>query len=907
MAADLLPAVNFDQFWVTTAAAHPELQGLQVDCDPQGVPHLWCGRRAVVYRIRTIDGRVRALRVVRNDDPGRLSHYAEAREFLRRYPAPGLVDCRCLTTETGSSADGNLVFLMDWAPGITLGAYVDEQVQAGRGEALLRLAERWRELCRALDARGIVHGDLEPGNILVQPDGGLMLIDYDGLAAPSQMGRSTIEAGTAPFQHPERKAHTALFSGLDRYSTLLIYVALRALAADPTLRVRYSTVRPYVPLLFQDDDFTSPDAPLFADLAASSDEQVRELAYYLCEVRSGPLADVPSLDESLLWCNSVGSLLAQRDFDGAAALVARLGSQERLDPRLLPALDDAWRRVERRYELERALETNEAGKIAAAYVPELLDDYPAAAVAVQRARQVLEGEHALQGMRAAIDERRWQDFVELWNERRGLVEGLASAQPLRRLHDDLITVVRLEALVDDPLADDRVIGAQWQAVHAEGEPPAVERLRQAWERRIARRELFEKITQLVAVAGRSPTFQGDKELRDAWKEAEATGETRLPSLRAHYRLAKRRMGRLQWLNDLSRSPTLLGEQQIAACSRYLPRDYHPKLPGRIQLAQRRLDAVRILHAALTEPISERALAEAAAGLVATRGEALIDEGQRARVELAHRRVALIDALEACRALPLDQRDRRVIEGWNDVLPLDCPDAAGVRPLWNEAHERLDLLAQIRERMEQTDGDDVERLLADPRLNGYPVDVELESLFAAYRERLRQARLRRRHDLVQAILEHEPERFRQAFDRELVAELCVQVPQHQRIVAAWTEREILPRDKSGLSCEPVGGVQWRGSCRCRITWTWPASTVTDRCEVALSRDVPTPRSIPEDLDLLDRRTLDRDPRTTETPSVEFNVPCERFGATVVVWPVIDLGFQTFYGEPLTLGQLRPPDQ
>ena len=65
--------------------------------------------------------------------------------------------------------------------------------------------------------------------------GRFTLVDYDCLAVPALMGQTNLEVGLPAYQHPGRAAGTTLFPGLDNFSALVIYVALRALAAEPSL------------------------------------------------------------------------------------------------------------------------------------------------------------------------------------------------------------------------------------------------------------------------------------------------------------------------------------------------------------------------------------------------------------------------------------------------------------------------------------------------------------------------------------------------------------------------------------------------------------------------------------------------------------------------------------------------
>jgi len=60
--------------------------------------------------------------------------------------------------------------------------------------------------------------------------------------------------------------------------------------------------------------------------------------------------------------------------------------------------------------------------------------------------------------------------------------------------------------------------------------------------------------------------------------------------------------------------------------------------------------------------------------------------------------------------------------------------------------------------------------------------------------------------------------------------------------------------------------------------------------------------PDDLDLLDRQVIAREEWETGGGSRVIACP-ERFaGCYVVVWAVVDLGFHSFFSQPLVLGRL-----
>jgi hypothetical protein len=310
---------------------------------------------------------------------------------------------------------------------------------------------------------------LQHGNILVSKEGHLKLVDYDCMAVPELMGLRNLEMGLAPYQHPARNAETYLFPGLDNYSALVIYVALRALAADTTLWARHVEACEYDKLLFKQTDFNDPSSSvLYRDLMASPDEQVRDLTHYLFQLISYGLYDIPPIDEVLLWCNSVEELLGAHEWDKAVQLVQRMGPSEQIPQHLVPLVDLAYRRVACRQALEAALEKGDEEEIRRAYVPQLLDDYPAAAPLVEQARAVVQVGQILDQLKAAHQAQQWEAFLEIWNTHQNVLATRESARPFREEATRLLTVDSIRRLLSDRRAEDQAILDAWNYLQTLG-------------------------------------------------------------------------------------------------------------------------------------------------------------------------------------------------------------------------------------------------------------------------------------------------------------------------------------------------------------------------------------------------------------------------------------------------------
>src|SRR4029077_7833074 len=121
---------------------------------------------------------------------------------------------------------------------------------------------------------------------------------------------------------------------------------------------------------------------------------------------------------------------------------------------LLPLVDLAQRRVACRQALEAALAKGDEEEIRRAYVPQLLDDYPAAAPLVEQARGAVQVGAILEQLRLARQAQQWDAFTELLNANQNLLTHRESAKPYRDEANRLLTVDSLRRLMNDKRAED---------------------------------------------------------------------------------------------------------------------------------------------------------------------------------------------------------------------------------------------------------------------------------------------------------------------------------------------------------------------------------------------------------------------------------------------------------------------
>jgi len=183
---------------------------------------------------------------------------------------------------------------MEWVEGEPLDKYIERNIV--NTVALTKLAEKWLEMARALQACGVAHGDLQQGNVLVV-GGELKLVDYDGMYVPALDGKLSAEIGHRNYQHP-RRSEFDFGPNVDNFSNWVIYTALIALSKNPAL---WNTFRADESLLFRREDFVNPQtSPLFSALTSCADAAIHLLALNLQALSSQPFYATPFLDPTTI-------------------------------------------------------------------------------------------------------------------------------------------------------------------------------------------------------------------------------------------------------------------------------------------------------------------------------------------------------------------------------------------------------------------------------------------------------------------------------------------------------------------------------------------------------------------------------------------------------------------------------
>ena len=275
------------------------LKTAQFTLDSWGLPEAITGPTAAVFHA-TIGGKGYALRCFTRSDVSSPERYAALDSFVAHHPRLSKHVSHVTWHDGAIRAKGATwpVLQMEWIEGQQLNEYVGYLAERADTGALGKLASRWRKLIDELQRARFAHGDLSHGNVIIDQQGSLRLVDYDDVWIPPLQGYpAPTEIGHENYQPRSRSAQARWGSWMDTFSALVIYLALTALAKDPGLWLPLNNGDN---LLFERKDFSPPyETGVWRHLARLGDPQVDELARRLQECCAPGWVAAKSLEETL--------------------------------------------------------------------------------------------------------------------------------------------------------------------------------------------------------------------------------------------------------------------------------------------------------------------------------------------------------------------------------------------------------------------------------------------------------------------------------------------------------------------------------------------------------------------------------------------------------------------------------
>lgn len=183
-----------------------KLSNLRPVLDDNGNPVMSSGNFAVVFKMKDIEtDKLYAVKCFIREQEERQERYREIIKVLDEIKSPYFVSAHYYDNElfVDTTQDDETEFpvlVMDWVDGLCL----DEYMHSIKNDITKResFAYKFQDFVCWLLPKHFAHGDLKPDNIIIDNNGYLKIIDYDGMYVPQMQGMKSREFGSANFRNP---------------------------------------------------------------------------------------------------------------------------------------------------------------------------------------------------------------------------------------------------------------------------------------------------------------------------------------------------------------------------------------------------------------------------------------------------------------------------------------------------------------------------------------------------------------------------------------------------------------------------------------------------------------------------------------------------------------------------------
>jgi eukaryotic-like serine/threonine-protein kinase len=165
-----------------------------------------CIEDAEVYEVRDLEsGKHYALKRVNNPSPKLRAMLARERRALEQLEGTAACGLHQVIRGRGEA------LVLEWIGGAPLAYAVDRMHENGAPRsATLNLATNCVRAVASVHARGFVHGDLHPGNFLIDPAGMVRLVDFGLACRANRRPKAMPAAGVLAFIAPEHARAASL-------------------------------------------------------------------------------------------------------------------------------------------------------------------------------------------------------------------------------------------------------------------------------------------------------------------------------------------------------------------------------------------------------------------------------------------------------------------------------------------------------------------------------------------------------------------------------------------------------------------------------------------------------------------------------------------------------------------------
>jgi len=184
------------------------------------VGELGRGGMGIVYRgVDPVIGRHVAIKTLRPEDMGEAGERATLGDrLLREARSAGMLSHPAIVTIYQAGQDGEILYIaMEFIDGANLADILAQ----GRltSEVTLKILKNAADALDYAHSKGVVHRDIKPGNLLLEPSGKIKIADF-GIAKLNQAGvtKTTSSVGSPAYMSPEHVRAQSIDGRADQYS-----------------------------------------------------------------------------------------------------------------------------------------------------------------------------------------------------------------------------------------------------------------------------------------------------------------------------------------------------------------------------------------------------------------------------------------------------------------------------------------------------------------------------------------------------------------------------------------------------------------------------------------------------------------------------------------------------------------
>jgi len=785
---------------------------------------------------------------------------------------------------------------MEWVQGTPLLAWAEEKSAANDRNAFRDVAAQWMELISDLQSNGISHCDLQDQNVMVTDTGRLRLVDYDDMCVPAIEGWTTQGAGVEPYQHPQRGDLLAL--NIDHFSALFIYVALRALAEDPSLWRTYVTDRNYDKMIFTAEDFDNPQGGSIAAVRKLSPE-VGKLVDALVKFRELPIDQCKPLSDVRFSYDDVRKKLHAGDWDAALRLLDDNPTGRAKAPADMTALiDEGDKRIKCRTELAALVKSGDEAGMSACYSRSraLLDDYQAAQADVAIAKQAASAIPLLAELKQYAAASQWVELVRCWKSA-GILQKRSSAAPYLKLvlewepRNDALEKL-IEALKRQPL-DLLQIKAAANTLKSLGGHPQGAQYESQVNTLVACADVWPKVEACLQAAGQRPfSYRRDCDLIAAWDAGsrDLSGWAVAMKEKPVVDKARQRAATVdQFRGQADSAAASKNRQQLgqaAAGALQIEAGYdHPEKKRSAEVASQH-KALETLDTCLNSTPSDTAITTAWGDVKKHRADPYVDQ------MLGERLTAFTEVSRLPRNVAVDEFHTLLRKTWKPCLNA-WPPAAKWKKRYDDEVLRAKLLKDLAAAIKATDDSLSLDLAEHELLQDYPLPQEWRDYLETGKVRTSVA-----DNLLEAVSARDPDLFRLAFDVEVVTNHSSRFAHVQKDLLDLARTELGQPEQLGMYMPMGRSAVTSLGAMARVRVGLPEKRLVRKCIIGICSDRPFKGLKPNDAAVLRKQPLTHEIYEGGGGVV---IASPGIGNHIIVWGVIELGFTEIYSEFMYLGQ------